>query len=350
MENAFLVIRAVFFALLTYLHVLVLIFASWNIVAAKSFGISTPGASVFLLVNSVLIFVLLPVAHLAELICAKARPAYVRVECAWTVLMSILELAASVDVTVNGPPTYCQTHSPWAMCASFSLLVHINWLVTLIMFSYCLTICVVSAAHAAALPDIWITSIPHVPWFNLGAEGPVPVTISLLPTRKHSKIPSSSSDLSRTSCAISKYIAERWEKLSRTERQPASSGPVLFAKGHQSADPTRPIWAREHRIRRGVDHPFAKPLPKRGEPSVILTPPPRIHSRQVATPSDAHSVTVVASEQPQTKAHFHSSQASRSSSVFPHTLANPDLPIPRPNRSEWVRADTLSWISFDPPS
>lgn len=70
-----------------------------------------PGASVFLLTSSVFTFVLVPMcvivlslsdtrieaflgarAYLAELICARARPAHVRLECAWTAFMSIFQL------------------------------------------------------------------------------------------------------------------------------------------------------------------------------------------------------------------------------------------------------------------
>ncbi|KAF8557245.1 hypothetical protein OG21DRAFT_341276 [Imleria badia] len=345
MHNAFLVIRTVFFALLTYFHVLVLIFASWNIVAATSSGMSAPGASVFLLMNSVFIFVLVPVAYLAEVICVKARPAYVRVECAWTVLMSIFQLAASVDVTVNGPPMYCQTDSPWAMCASSSLLVHISWLATLIMLSYCLTICVTSATHATSLPDIWITPVPHVPWFHPDAEAPASISLHL-PTHKHAKTSSSSTYVREASCAVSRYIAERWEKLSRTERQPVSSGPILFTKGHQSGDLTRPTWARQHRIRRGVDDPFAKPLPKRKEPEV-LAPPPRTHSKQVMTPRDSHSAVEVGNQPGIMRTRSYSTVTPRISPVFPHRPVDPDLPIPRPKLSEWVRADVLSWITVD---
>lgn len=67
----------VFEALLTYIHILIVVFASWNIIAAKSSRMSSeqhrplrwcdantcfpaPGASVFLLTSSVLIFVLVP--------------------------------------------------------------------------------------------------------------------------------------------------------------------------------------------------------------------------------------------------------------------------------------------------
>ncbi|KAF8447601.1 hypothetical protein L210DRAFT_3526814 [Boletus edulis BED1] len=350
MCNVFLVVRTIFFALLTYIYVLVLIFASWNIAAATSFGISTPGASVFLLMISIFIFVLVLVAYLAEIICPKARPAQARFECAWTAMMSILQLAASVDVTVNGPPIYCHTHSSWAMCASSSLLVHISWLATLTIFSYCLTICVASATHATSLPDIWITPIPHVPWFrpDVDIEAPVPATIPHLPARKPLQIPSSPTSVREASCAVSKYLAERWEKLSHISRHPTSSGPILFNGGRQSADPNRPTWARQYRVRRGVDDPFAKPLPPRKEPPVTVVlppPPPRTHSRQVVVSRD--SSTVDGSEpRGMVRTLSSSTLPSRTPSMFPQKITNPDLPIPRPNNmSEWVRADALSWIS-----
>ena len=150
------------------------------------------------------------------------------------------------------------------------------------------------------------------------------MTTSHLPTHKHSA--------SETSCAVSKYIAERWEKLSRTERQPVSSGPIVFTKGHLSVDAARPTWARQHRIRRGVDIPFSKPPPKRGGPPVFLAPPPRIHPRQVVTSWDSYSLEI--SEQPET-----------TKTVFDAGFRRSPTQTLLSNLSEWVRADSASEIT-----
>lgn len=213
------------------------------------------------------------------------------------------------------------------------------------VFSYCLTICVASVAHATSLPDIWITPVPHVPWFRLGTEAPVPVVTSYAHTQKHAKTLSSPSSSGEASCAISTYIAERWEKLSRTECQPLSSGPILCTKGCQSVDSARPAWARLQIARRGVDRPFAASLPERREPPVVLAPPPRTHSRQVVTLRDSHSVEV--SKRPDTTTTYSSylTLTARSSTVFPWEITNPDLPIPRPTLSEWVRADAVRGVA-----
>lgn len=157
------------------------------------------------------------------------------------------------------------------------------------------------------------------------------------PTRWHKKSPSSSSSWSETSCALSKYIAERWEKLSRTERQSVPSGPILFTKGRQSIDASRPAWARQHRIRRGIDHPFAKPVPSTCKvPHVVLAPPPRIRSRHLVPAGDSHFVEV--SQQLEVTRTCSYILSPRTPTVFPRGTGNPDLPILRPGLSEWIRA------------
>ncbi|KIK98843.1 hypothetical protein PAXRUDRAFT_627810 [Paxillus rubicundulus Ve08.2h10] len=342
--NAFLVIRAIFFAHLVYLNVLVLVFASWNIVVAKSSGMLTPGASVFLVLNSIFIFGFVSIACLARLICAKARPAHVRVECAWTVLMSTLQLAASISVTVNGPPVYCQMRSHWATCASSSLLVPVSWLATLIILTYCLTIYITSTAHATSLPSIWTTPVSAVPWF-----GPIAAP-SQLTAQKDSKAFSSSS-ASDEPCAITAYIAERWEKLSGIERQSAPTGPILFSKGRQSVDSTRPAWARQEKARRGVDNPFSRVPPAQEGRATIPLPPPRAQPKEVVVPRDSHYVEVCRqSEMTSLKNNSSSHSTPQTATVFPNKISDPDVPIPLPRLSEWIRADAARGsVHTEPP-
>ncbi|KAF9246203.1 hypothetical protein BU15DRAFT_70315 [Melanogaster broomeanus] len=307
MYNAFLVIRTIFFALLLYLNVLIFVFASWNIAATKSSEMSAPGASVFLLVNSIFIFGFVFLASVAEIICAKARPAHVRVECLWTVFMSTLQLAASINVTLNGRPMSCQMQSPWGSCASSSLLVPVSWLATLIVITYSLTICITSATHSTSLPSIWTTPVSAVPWFGTGAAAPGAVLISQPATRQNSKAFSSSSSDSEESCAVTKYIAERWEKLSGMERQSGHSGPMLFSKGRHATSPSE-------------KRPTA-PLP-----------PSRTHIKEVVAPRDSHYVEVCR------QSDMSSTLTLQTPTVFPKTT-DPDLPIPLPRLSEWIQAD-----------
>lgn len=103
MQNAFLVIRTVFFALLLCLNVLLLVFAGWNLSAN---GNNAPGAPILVITSSSLILLFVTLASIAEAISSQGTPEHVRAECTWTVLMSTMQLASSINVTVNGPPGF----------------------------------------------------------------------------------------------------------------------------------------------------------------------------------------------------------------------------------------------------
>jgi len=84
---------------------------------------------------------------LAELVTPTARTAQVSFECGWTAVLAVLQLGATVDMTVNGPLMMCQADSEhftlplhwdrlepdfvflgsWGACASSSLLVLATW-------------------------------------------------------------------------------------------------------------------------------------------------------------------------------------------------------------------------------
>ncbi|KAH7889288.1 hypothetical protein F5I97DRAFT_1843070 [Phlebopus sp. FC_14] len=343
MRNAFLVIRSIFFALLLYLNVLLLVFAVWNVAAAKSSGLSAPGATVFLVVNSVLTIVFVTGGYLGELICAKARPSHVRVECLWTASMSILQLGSSVTVTVNGPPMACQVRSTWSTCASASLLVPVSWLATLIIIAYCFTICITSVVHSDLIPDIWTTSVSSTPWFSGAATTRLPQARSRVPSKAFSTTTTSSEE----SCAVTKYIAERWEKLSGMERQAEPSNPILFSRGRQSVDSSRPTWARQTQARRGIDQPFGLPTTVHGGQQTNPSPPPKVLAKDMAE-SDPHYVEVRRkSEMNKNDSGSRSILTPRTPTAFPNRIADPDLPIPLPCLSDWIRADAARGISVD---
>ncbi|KAL4068023.1 hypothetical protein J3A83DRAFT_3797622 [Scleroderma citrinum] len=338
MQNPFLVIRTIFFALLICLNVLLFVFASWNLMAIRHIA---PGAPMFLVINSALIILFVTLASIAEAICPKARPGHVRVECGWTVLMSTLQLASSINVTLNGSPMICHLNWTWSTCASSSLLVPVTWLVTLIILVYCLTICCTASAHAPSIPDIWTWPVSSVPWFSCDSK--MLPDSSMVPPEKDFKVSTRFSSASGESCAVTKYITERWGKLSGIERQSHSpSNPILFSRGHQSVDTTRPNWARQVEAKRGIDAPFAKPPPPfpavRKVQAVQPTPIPTVLAKEVTTPRDSHYVEVCRESEIKSSG-GHSPLTLQTPMMFPKGTANPDLPIPLPHLSQWIRAD-----------
>jgi len=220
----------------------------------------------------------------------------------------------------------CQMRSPRGICASSSLLVPVSWLATLIILTYSLTICITSITHSTSLPSIWTTPVSAVPWFGSGAAPSA--------ARTRSKAFLSPGE---ESCAVTKYIAERWEKLSGIEHQ--SSGPILFSIGRQSTiDSARPAWARRQKTRRGLDNPFTKPSPLCEEQPAAPPPPPRTHLKETVAPRDSHYVEVCR------QSDSSSALTLQTPTVFPKTT-DPDLPIPLPRLSEWIHADAAKEIA-----
>ncbi|KAI6045389.1 hypothetical protein EDC04DRAFT_55519 [Pisolithus marmoratus] len=333
MQNAFLVIRTIFFALLLCLNVLLLVFAGWNLLAM---GNTAPGAPILVIISSSLILLLVTFASIAEAICSQGRPEHVRVECAWTVLMSTMQLASSINVTVNGPPVICHLQWTWSTCASSSLLVPVTWMVTLIILTYCLTICITTFVHAPSIPEIWRMRVSSVPWFNVHATVPSPTAEAHIFAKEPTKAFSRLSNASAESCAVTKYITERWGRLTHIESQSESASKLaLSSQGNESIDSTRPAWARQKDRRRGIDQPFAKPPPLPALRGILPPPPPTILAKEGVLPRDTRYV----GRSEMKPRHNHSTLTSHSQTLFPKGTTNPDLPIARPHLSQWKRAD-----------
>ncbi|OJA14877.1 hypothetical protein AZE42_00805 [Rhizopogon vesiculosus] len=350
MLNVFLTVRAIFFTLILYFNLLGTIFAAWNIVSSSSSGMPVPGAAAFLVVNAALIFVLVTMAYSAEAICARARPAHVRFECGWTVLMSILQLSASIYVTTVGPPALCRSQSAWTVCASAALLVPVSWLTTFIMLAYCVTLCVIAATHVYFMPNLWTTPISAVPWFNLTESALYPAAVSP-PTRPLSTSSSFTSSESDSSCHVSKFITETWEKLSRVEgRVIDPSKPILFSPGSPSINSTRPAWAKQLQLdtRRGVDQPFStRGISPSGYSPEVPTPPPKARAKQAPGPKDLKSAQIYELQLARNSSESACSTLTlQTPTIFPKKIADPDLPIPRPRLSEWIPADATTAIDL----
>lgn len=99
----------------------------------------------------------------------------------------------------------------------------------------------------------------------------------------------------------------------------------------------------EVKIRRGIDHPFGRPSSNQSSPipQKVVVPLPSLPDRNVAPGSRylerfRDSNLLLRSESPlQYFKHYHASNPS-----FPPSIADLDKPIPLPELSEWVRADS----------
>lgn len=178
-------------------------------------------------------------------------------------------------------------------------------------------------------------NVSSVPWFNVDTKGQPSIETLKVPAGMESKSLRRLTLTSEQSCPVSKYISERWGKLSNAERQ-SGLGPnaIWFGNGHKSVDSTRPTWARQLDTRRGVDQPFSRPPPLPVVRNVQPPLPPQVVPREVAPLNVGHDVEIRrVSEMRSSDGHsFHS----ETPTMFPKGISDPDLPIPLPHRSHWV--------------
>ena len=131
----------------------------------------------------------------------------VGIECAWTGIFTVLQIgavlflsyhtladagkqrqtAASIFVTLSGPPELCVAKAPLTICASITILVPISWLAASLresssnadrrhaqpltplssqVLGYFVTILALFVAHLRVHEALWSTSIYNVVWFD----------------------------------------------------------------------------------------------------------------------------------------------------------------------------------------
>ncbi|KAI0362269.1 hypothetical protein OH77DRAFT_38916 [Trametes cingulata] len=314
MRNPFIVLRFVLFAILVYVNLLTVGFAVWNLSELKSLQGQALGAPTFVVFNACVVLTLLVACLVAAWYSLSAFDK-VRNECGWTALVSALQLASSIDITVNGPPALCQGVSITA-CASSSLTVALSWISSTILLLYSFSLFTTAVTHMTVIPDVWTSSVRSVPWFVVPSDC---VESRLPPVSKPHPSASSADaavlDIKHSSFHFPTPIFEQHAKaLPLSPQSPKSlphspttppiwqarrsSGPTLPADAFppppsssskrttwtnrvfssasstlgskRSTESLRPSWAKRGAPgRRGVDHPFAVP---RQAPKPLVLP------------------------------------------------------------------------------
>ncbi|KAI0780781.1 hypothetical protein BD413DRAFT_463336 [Trametes elegans] len=411
MRNPFIVLRFVMFAILFYVNLLTVGFSVWNISVLKGLGGLAVDAPTFVVFNACLLLALLAACLVLSWYTSTAFD-QVRYECGWTGIMSALQLASSIDITINGPPALCQGVSITA-CASSSLVVALSWVSSTMLLMYSFSLMTTAITHLSVIPDVWGASVCAVPWFA-APSGSVESRISLpevgdtkpkevsghfrtpifeqyakaLPKTPARHEPPSTPPIWQARRSSLSIIDDPSSKRTTWTNRIFSGVPSISYK--RSTESLRPSWAkRGGSTRRGVDHPFAVPraAPRPPQPPTVRplrtfklkscwspsTASPQSHvafsPRAPARPPKArvagttgtgagagagapHSERTVLSPTstfyidlerdavvPVGGAHYGRPQ---SYGMFPEDVVDPDMPVTRSQRSEWVRADSPS--------
>ncbi|CDO72859.1 hypothetical protein BN946_scf185002.g44 [Trametes cinnabarina] len=402
MRNPFVVLRFVLFAILLYVNLLTIGFAVWNISVLRAIQFASLGAPTFVVFNACLLLILIAVSLVSSWY-SNAAFSGVRYETAWTGLLSALQLASSIDVTVNGPPTLCQGISITA-CASTSLMVALSWISSTILLLYSFSLLTTTITHMNVVPCIWITPVHAIPWFTI-PSGTIEARMPSEVKPRYSDV----YDFKRSSLHFPTPIFEQHAKVLplspkfpespttppiwRARRSSISTVDVPHSKRttwtnrilsdattlnyKRSMESMRPSWARRAEGRRGVDHPFAMSRPA---PKPVAVKPLRslkLKSCWSQTTLSSHRHTTfsalgsprsppalppkarVAGAAPPQLSGAPLSPSSTfyidlerdavvpvgavrpvSYGMFPEDVVDPDVPITRSQPSEWVRADS----------
>ncbi|KAJ4488113.1 hypothetical protein J3R30DRAFT_3400692 [Lentinula aciculospora] len=324
MRNPFLLIRFIFLSLLSFLNLLDLIFASWNASAAISANLSLPGASLFLIFNSVVNIFFLGLG-LLENFAPNFAGTSVAFECGWSAVLSLSHIGAAIGVTISAATFIRQTTDSGVTASSF-LLIPTTWLTSLTMLGYFSILFVSAMTHARYEEDIWTKSVCQVKWFGY--------TNSRL----------RSTDVSNPR-ELPGLETDSWTRyLDDIE----SSG-VRKAR-HPMPDNEKAPWAPTN-VRRGRDSPFRGPIKRENYDSSDTSSDSSfsVGARESAPLPPLPLNVQVKGGKPVQGSRFierfrESQTLSRPNAPavdFPHEVDDHDKPIPLTRLSQWIRADAI---------
>jgi len=362
--NSFLIFRLVFFALLSNLALLQLIFASWNINASLSMTLSAPSTSIFIIFESCLLFFSLAFA-LADFVWSRGRRSRIFLECSWVGIVSLLQIGTAIGTTITGPGLACDTSLEWNVCASSWLLIPSTWLSSILYLAYFLALFMTTMAHTGLYSDIWRRSVYGVAWFGRSHEvvSKSDATGRLSVVNQNEDIENSSAQkqLNRMSDSLKTTSVEKTlpnvdPYVNHSEDIENSSTRKQLHPVSDSVENTSVENTPKTTVRRGIDTPFSRHPNGTCSNTSSPTISPTISSFTLPSCLDKSAKSEVGSRFVETFRESTLLARSESSEHFvanyqipedplPPLIIDIDAPIPLPRLSEWVRADEIKGIS-----
>jgi hypothetical protein len=242
--------------------------------------------------------------------------------------------AASIFVTLSGPPSFCNAKGPLSICASFIILVPISWVAATLLLGYFITIVALCVSHLRMFSELWSTSIYDIAWFDDGkSKHTLPPQLPPLDTSM------------RFTVTPPVFHDEDSDPNARNQQLRADPNP------NRGLSSTSNIWW--HRMTRGQagrDHPFAiRRCGERAANHSGRVPP----SAAAARRNDRDERTVVSTILPYYQPQYVNGwqpQQQESFAVAPRRTIDPgpsnmvdvvlneDEPVPVGDRSQWVHA------------
>jgi hypothetical protein len=311
MQNLFLIIRLVLFALIFNTSVLTLSFASWNIRVVSAAELALSSVTILLVfTSSVSIFCV--VLGVLQIPFPRARTSWTLFECIWSAVLSLFQIGSAIGIAVNYAMLVQDTEiNERTIYASMALLVHATWFSSFTCFTYFCLLIISVLTHRRAYDDIWSQSPYEIDWFSQDGD--------------RASIVHPSAEF------MPHQIVDSWYRF----MSDVECAPIKRKRAPRAVVEKAP-WAEDLKVRRGVDNPFAR-KPEASPPST--TTPLRIQPKAASRdPTSDHSRFLERFCESRTLTRPQNPPQVNDAARFPDTVRDHDLPIPLPRLSKWMRA------------
>lgn len=166
LKQPFLFIRLIFFLLLGFLNVAIVAFSIWSIIIImRAFASEVFSGSMFTLFNSCF-FLPLGTIVFTDTVFPPAAVLNVKSEIAWSGILSVLSLASSILVTLDGLRLFRQPGVNVSVYTPSIFLIPACWCAFTFIISYLTILLVLTTTHIRIYPNIYNVPVVLVPWFQ----------------------------------------------------------------------------------------------------------------------------------------------------------------------------------------
>lgn len=166
--SAFLILRAVFFALFVLINGAICATAAVNITASPESAIRS--LDIYLIFYSTASILFMLPLILIDVLRRGAVMSTVRFECIWLLFAWILNICGAAASTALVPTPSCKRSEADSWCSSARSLIPVTWTATILVMAYLSLLVVTAWVYTARHPEVWTTSVRDFQWFSGGGN------------------------------------------------------------------------------------------------------------------------------------------------------------------------------------
>ncbi|KAG9051491.1 hypothetical protein FS837_006667 [Tulasnella sp. UAMH 9824] len=350
--SAFVIIRAIFFALFILINGAVLASAAVNLTASPEPAIRS--LDIYLIFYSTASILFMFPLILVDVLRRGAVMSTVRFECIWLLFSWILNLCGASASTALVPTPSCKQSSADSWCSSARTLIPVTWAATGLVMAYLLLLVVTSLVYTCRHPEVWTTAVRDFQWFNGGGNSKSEKLPSLPPSPAF--VPRQLTLNANPTVTHLERMAETWQPphappmtqvrvQPMTASRPTEPQPLTLANAPELPPTRAPVHYTASAVVSVGVLPGRRPSGRKNPPAPAQAPPapaqPALYPSYVQAATSTPKRTPTAPE----TITFHSPRSSQLQGSFNQTVSDEPLPIqnwPRVNPQQPLRKNRTS--------